>query len=130
VPGALTTPRPLPARRAPIAVGGALVALALPLFLVAGWRVEGWALGAVLWAASQALGLLFARVGIGEPTLRGSGVVAFGMMGRGILLALALIAVAASDPYLALAGGLVYGAAYGAELGASLLLYFAGGQPR
>lgn len=129
MPGALITPRPLPARRAPIAVGGALVALALPLFLLAGWRVEGWAFGAGLWAVSQALGHLFARVGIGEPTLRGSGVVAFGMMGRGILLALALIAVATADPYLALAGGLVYGAAYGAELGASLLLYFTGGQP-
>ncbi len=57
--------------------------LSLPVFLIAGWPVRGWALGAVLWVGSQLLGLVFARAGIGEPTLRGSGFVAFGMMGRG-----------------------------------------------
>jgi hypothetical protein len=126
VPGALLTPRPMPDRRAAVALGGTVVALALPLFLVAGWRVQGWALGAVLWAASQALGLVLARIGIHEPTLRGSGLVAFGMMGRGILLALVLLALAAADPYLALAGALVYAAAYSIELGLSLVLYFSG----
>ncbi|MGH3006307.1 MAG: hypothetical protein ACRDOS_10510 [Gaiellaceae bacterium] len=130
MPSALLTPRPMPDRRLPIVLGGAVVALALPLFLVAGWRVQGWALGAVLWAASQALGLVLARVGIHEPTLRGSGLVAFGMMGRGILLGVALVALAAADPYLALAGALVYAAAYSAELGLSVLAYFAGGSPR
>lgn len=126
MPGVLSTPRAMPERRVPVALGGAVVALALPVFLLAGWRVQGWALGALLWAASQALGLLLARVGIGEPTLRGSGVVAFGMMGRGIGLALVLIAVAVYDPGLALAGALVYAAAYSAELAASLVLYFSG----
>jgi hypothetical protein len=126
VPGALLTPRPMPDRRAAVALGGTVVALTLPLFLVAGWRVQGWALGAVLWAASQALGLVLARIGIHEPTLRGSGLVAFGMMGRGILLALVLLALAAADPYLALAGALVYAAAYSIELGLSLVLYFSG----
>lgn len=130
MPSALLTPRPMPDRRLPIVLGGAVVALALPLFLVAGWRVQGWALGAVLWAASQALGLVLARVGIHEPTLRGSGLVAFGMMGRGILLGVALVALAVADPYLALAGALVYAAAYSAELGLSVLAYFAGGSPR
>ena len=126
MPGALLTPRPMPERRTPVLLGGAVVALALPIFLLAGWDARGWALGALLWAGSQALGLLLARVGIGEPTLRGSGIVAFGMMGRGIGLALALIAVAVVDPGLALAGALVYAAAYSAELAASLLLYFSG----
>jgi hypothetical protein len=126
MPGALLTPRPMPERRTPVLLGGAVVALALPIFLLAGWDARGWALGALLWAGSQALGLLLARVGIGEPTLRGSGVVAFGMMGRGIGLALVLIAVAVYDPRLALAGALVYAAAYGAELAASLVLYFSG----
>lgn len=126
MPGALLTPRPMPERRTPVLLGGAVVALALPIFLLAGWDVRGWALGALLWAGSQALGLLLARSGIGEPTLRGSGVVAFGMMGRGIGLALLLIAVAVVDPRLALAGALVYAVAYSAELGASLVLYFSG----
>jgi hypothetical protein len=124
----LLTPRPLPARRLPAAAGALAVAFSLPVFVLAGWRIEGWALGAVLWLASQALGLLFDRVGIHEPTLRGSGIVAFGMMTRGILLVLVAVAVAASDPRLALAGALVYAFAYTLELVFSLLLYF-GGRP-
>jgi hypothetical protein len=122
----LLTPRPAPERRLPVVAGGMVVALALPVFLLVGWRVEGWALGALLWTASQLLGLLFARAGIGEPTLRGSGIVAFGMMARGILLMVVAIAVATSDPYLALAGALVYAVAYTLELAFGLTLYFAG----
>ena len=119
-------PGPCPDRRLPVLAGGAVVALALPIFLIAGWPVRGWALGAVLWAASQLLGLVFARVGIGEPNLRGSGVVAFGMMARGILLMLVAVAVAVSDPELAVAGALVYAVAYSVELGLGLTLYFGG----
>jgi hypothetical protein len=129
MPGTVLTPRPLPERRLPVFAGTAVVALALPIFLVAGWPLRGWLLGAVLWAASQLLGLVFARVGIGEPNLRGSGVVAFGMMARGILLMIVAVAVAVSDPTLAVAGALVYAVAYSLELGASLTLYFSG-EPR
>ncbi len=124
------TPRPIPERRLPLVAGGLVVALALPIFLVAEWRLDGWALGAVLWVASQLLGLVFTRIGIGEPTLRGSGIVAFGMMARGILLVLVAIAVATTDPELAIAGALVYAVAYTFELALSLTLYFAGGPRR
>jgi hypothetical protein len=124
----MLSPRPLPARKLPVAAGGLVLAFALPVFVLTGWDLRGWALGAVLWLASQALGALFDRIGIHEPTLRGSGVVAFGMMTRGILLMLVAIAVAVSDPELAVAGALVYGFAYSVELGLSLLLYF-GGRP-
>jgi hypothetical protein len=120
----LLTPRPLPARRLPISAGGLVVAFALPVFALAGWPLRGWAFGAVLWLASQALGVLFDRIGIHEPSIRGSGVVAFGMMTRGILLMVVAIAVAVTDPALALAGALVYALAYSLELGLSLLLYF------
>lgn len=129
-PGALLTPRPLPDRRVPVRLGGAVVALALPVFLLAGWDVRGWALGALLWAASQLIGLLLSKAGIGEPTLRGSGVAAFGMMGRGIALVLVLLVVAVANPSLALAGALTYAAAYSAELIASLALYFSGSAKR
>jgi hypothetical protein len=129
-PGALLTPRPLPDRRLPVLVGGAVVALALPVFLLAGWDVRGWALGALLWAGSQIVGLLLGRAGIGEPTLRGSGVAAFGMMGRGIALVLILLAVAVAEPSLALAGALVYAAAYTVELALSLALYYSGSPKR
>jgi hypothetical protein len=115
-------------RRLPVAAGALALAFCLPVFALAGWRLEGWALGAVLWLASQALGLVFDRIGIHEPSLRGSGVVAFGMMTRGILVMVIAIVVAASDPRLALAGALVYALAYTLELVLSLLMYF-GGRP-
>jgi 4-hydroxybenzoate polyprenyltransferase len=124
----LLTPRPLPARRLPMVGGALVVAFCLPVFVLADWNLRGWALGAVLWLASQTLGILFDRIGIHEPTLRGSGVVAFGMMARGILVMLVAIAVAVSDPQLALAGALVYAFAYSLELAFSLVLYF-GGRP-
>jgi hypothetical protein len=120
------TPREMPERKTPVLVGAAIVALALPLFLIVGWNVKGWALGAFLWAASQLLGVLFARLGIGDPSLRGSGLVAFGMMGRGILVVLVCIFVAVNQPDVALAGALVYAAGYSAELVTSLTLYFHG----
>jgi hypothetical protein len=126
VPTTALTPRPMPERRLPVIAGGAVVALALPIFLIAGWPIRGWALGAVLWVTSQLLGLLFARVGIGEPNLRGSGVVAFGMMARGILLVIVALAVAVTNPELAIAGALVYALAYSLELGLSLTIYFSG----
>ena len=126
----MLTPRPMPERRLPVLAGATIVALALPIFMIAGWRLQGWALGAVLWAGSQLLGLVFARVGIHEPTLRGSGVVAFGMMIRGILLMLVAIAVATTDPELAAAGALVYAVSYSLELVVALTLYFAGGARR
>jgi hypothetical protein len=122
----LLAPRPLPERSVAVVAGGALVALALPVFLVAGWRIEGWALGAGLWIVSQLAGIVLNRAGIGEPTLRGSGVVAFGMMARGVLLMVGLLAIALFDPRLALAGALVYAAAYTLELALSLTLYFGG----
>jgi len=124
--GTLLAPRPLPDRRVAVVAGGMLVALALPVFLVAGWRVEGWALGAGLWIVSQLAGIVLNKAGIGEPTLRGSGVVAFGMMTRGIVLMLGLLSIAVVDPSLALAGALVYAAAYTLELALSLTLYFGG----
>jgi hypothetical protein len=126
---AVLTPRPMPERRLPVVAGGTVIVLALPIFVIAGWRVDGWALGAVLWGGSQLLGLVFARAGINEPTLRGSGVVAFGMMARGIGLMVVVLAIAAADPRLALAGALVYALAYSMELALSLAIYFAG-EPR
>jgi 4-hydroxybenzoate polyprenyltransferase len=122
----LLTPRPLPTRRLPMVGGALVVAFCLPVFVLADWNLRGWALGVVLWLASQTLGILFDRIGIHEPTLRGSGVVAFGMMARGMLVMLVAIAVAVSDPQLALAGALVYAFAYSLELAFSLVLYFSG----
>ena len=113
-------------KRMPMVLGGLVVVLALPIFLIAGWPIEGWALGAVLWGGAQGFGLILNKAGIGQPNMRGSGIVAFGMFGRGIILMVILIVVASFDPNLALAGALVYAVAYSAELGLGMSMYFSG----
>lgn len=122
--GILGAPRPVPERWAPVAAGGLVVALALPVFLVAGWRLSGWVIAAVLWAGGQAFGLLLARFKPSTESLAGSGMLAFGMMARLLAIMVVLVAVASSDPRLALAAALVYGLAYTAELGLSLVGYY------
>ena len=123
---ALATPRPLPARRLPALAGGAAVALALPVFVAAGWRVSGWVLGAVLWLAAQAFGLLLARLPIGLGNLAGSGVQGIGMMFRAIAVMVVVVAVATTDARLGLAAAAVYGLGYTIELMLSLVTYFGG----
>lgn len=121
---ALLEPRPAPPKLLPVAAAGFVVALALPVFLLAGWPVTGWALGAVLWAGSQAFGLLLARLRTGAGNLAASGVVAFGMMFRAIAVMVVVFAVAVSDASLGVAAALVYALAYTVELSLSLLTYF------
>lgn len=121
------TPRPMPRQLQPFLAGAAVVALALPVFLVAGLRVEGWALGAVLWIAARGLGLLLGRLRLGAGNLAGSGVVGIGMMFRAIAVMVVVIAVAASDAELGVTAALLYALAYTLELAVSLAAYF--GQP-
>jgi hypothetical protein len=120
----LTTPRPVPGRLLPAVTGGAVLLLALPVFLIAGWRIAGWGLGAVLWAGSEGLGYLLTRLRLGASNLAGSGVVAFGMMFRAVAVMVAVASVAVSDARLALSAALVYALAYTFELGISIVEYF------
>ena len=129
IAGLLRTPHPVPSRLVPALAAGTVVLLALPIFLIAGWRVGGWGLGATLWVASELFSLLLARVKLGVNALARSGVVAFGMMFRGIAIMVVLIAVAVSHAGLALEAALVFALAYTLELGLSLTLYFSG-EPR
>ncbi len=122
--GAFATPRPVPSRIFPVVAGASVIALALPVFLVAGWRLGGWALAAVLWAAAEAFGLLMTRLPLGLGNLAASGVAGIGMMFRTVAVMVVVIAVAASDAELGLAAGLVYALAYTLELLLSLTLYF------
>ena len=119
-----STPRPVPGRTLPIAAGGALVALALPIFLVAGFPLAGWALAAVLWLAGQALALLLARLQPGADNLAASGVVGIGRMVRVIAVGVVLVVVASRDGETALAAALVFALAYTLELALSLSAYF------
>ena len=121
---ALLSPRPVPNRLIPVLGGALVLALALPVFALAGWDFRGWALAAVLWLGNQALSVLLRRLRTGAGNLAASGVVAFGMFFRAIAVAIVLFAVAVGDGSLALSAALLYLLAYTAELGLSLASYF------
>ena len=124
--GAWTQPRRPPATLLPAIAGTGVVALALPVFLVNGWRIQGWALGAVLWLGSQGFGVLLHRLRTRTGNLAAAGVAAFGMMFRAIAVMVVVFATAASDAWLGVAAALVYALAYTAELGLSLVSYYTG----
>lgn len=127
--GIFATPRPLPSLLVPLLAGAAVILLALPVFLAAGWRLDGWVIGAVLWSGSRLLSYLLTRLLPGSGTLAASGVMGFGMTFRALAVLVVAVVLAATDARLALAVVLLYALAYTLELGLSLALYF-GGEPR
>ena len=124
--GMFATPRPVPGRMLP-ALGGAFVlAVALPVFLLAGWDVSGWALGALLWLGLEGVELLLTRLRGGTSNLAASAVLAFGLTFKAVVVLAVLFATAVGHPHLALAAALVYVLAYTFELGLALATYFGG----
>lgn len=126
--GLFATPRAVPGKRLPAAGGALVIALALPVFLLGGWNVAGWALGAVLWLGLELIDLLLTRVRTRTGNLAASAVLAFGLTFKAVAVLAVLVAAAVSHPRLALAAALVYVLAYTFELGLSLATYF--GDPR
>ena len=124
--GMLSTPRPVPGRRAPALAGAGVVALALPVFLVAHFPLAGWVLAAVLWAAGEALGVYLGRLPLGADHLGSSGLVALAHSFRGIGVMIALLAVTVADKPVGIAAVAVYALAYTLSLGVSLVEYFGG----
>jgi len=123
---AWTEPRTAPPTFLPAVAGAIVLAVALPIFLIAGWRVSGWAIGAVLWFGSEAFGAVLARLQARTGNLAAAGVVAFGMLFRAIAVMVVVFAVAVSDKWLGLAAALVYAAGYSAALGLQLVAYYTG----
>jgi hypothetical protein len=124
-----STPRPVPGRRAPALAGAGVVVLALPVFLVGGFPLAGWALAAALWAAGEALGVWLARIPTGADNLGRSGAVAVAMAFRGIGVMVVLLAITVADRRVGVAAVAVYALAYTLSLGISLVEYFTG-EPR
>ena len=118
------TPRPVPSRFLPVIASGALIALALPVFVVAGLPIRGWALAAVLWVAAEAVGLLLSRLSLGADNIAASGVRGVGMMFRSVAVMVVVIVVAASNPAVGVSAGVLYALAYTLELALSLTTYF------
>ena len=124
--GAFATPRPVPEAKVPALAGTAVIVLALPVFLVAGWPIEAWGIAAALWAGYQGIGFLLRRLELRSDNLAAAGLVAFGRMTRAVALMGILIAVAIADAGLGLPAAVVYGIAFSVEFGLSLAAYFGG----
>jgi hypothetical protein len=122
--GVFSTPRPAPGRRLPALAGAAVIALALPVCVVGGFPLSGYALAAVLWVAAEALGLWLARIPTGADNLGASGFVAVGMAFRGIGVMIVLLAVTVGNRDVGVTALIVYALAYSLSLGISLVEYF------
>jgi hypothetical protein len=124
--GIFSTPRPLPSRIAPTVAGGTIIALALPIFAVAGWSLQGWALAAVLWVAAELFALVLARLPNSPDNLAAAGMRGIGTTSRGLLVGVVLVIVTVSNETVGLAAAILYAIAFTAELGVGLATYFGG----
>jgi hypothetical protein len=118
------TPRPIPSKLIPAIGGSAVIALALPVFLVAGWPIESWAIAAALWIVFLAIGLVLEHLPLGMGNLASAGVVAVGRMLRAGGLVGILILITVKDSDLGFPAAIVYALAFTVEFGLSLLAYF------
>jgi hypothetical protein len=124
--GVFATPRPVPESRLPALGGTAVVVVALPVFLIAGWRLAAWGIAAGLWLAFLLIGALLRRVQLRSDNLAAAGLVAFGRMTRAVALVAILIVIAVTDSGLGLPAAVVYALAFTVELVLSLVAYFGG----
>jgi hypothetical protein len=118
-----STPRPEPGHLLPALGGALLILLALPVFLVFGLSIAGWALAAVLWVAVHGIDLVLAQTRTRTGNLAASGVQAFGLFFKAIGLLVVLLVAAVANPHLAVAAALTYALAYTFELGLSVVTY-------
>jgi hypothetical protein len=124
--GIFSTPRPLPSRIGPTLAGGTIVALALPIFAIAGWPMRGWALAAVLWVASEIFALVLARLPDNPDNLAAAGMRGIGTTSRALLVGVVLVIVTVSNEAVGLSAALLYALAFTVELGVGLATYFGG----
>ena len=117
--GAFSTPRPIPGRLVPALAGSALIALALPVFVVAGWL-----LAAVLWVAAQAFAWLLTRLSLDAGNLAAAGMRGIGTSFKAIAVGIPLVVVTVSDESVGIAAALLYAFAFTLELAVSLVTYF------
>ena len=124
--GVFSTPRPVPGRRAPAIASALVVVAALPVVLLGGFSLAGWAIAAVLWAAGEALGWWLGRVPTGADHLKQSGAVALAMAFRGIGVMVVLLAITVANRGMGVVAVIVYALAYTLSLAVALLEYFMG----
>ena len=115
---------PVPHGNRPIIASGIVVAAALPIFLIAGWPIAGWALAAVLWVVAQLIGRVIRRMPLGVDNVPTSGVAAMGRMVRTITVGVVLVTATVWDQSVGLSAALTYAVAFSVEFGMSLASYF------
>jgi hypothetical protein len=121
-----STPRAVPSRSGPTLAGGSVIALALPVFAVAGWPLSGWALAAVLWVAAQAFAFVLTRISGGADNLAAAGMRGIGTTSRGLLVGIPLVAVTVADERVGISAAVLYALAFTVELLVGLAAYFGG----
>ncbi len=124
--GIFSTPRPMPSRLAPTIAGATVIALALPIFAVAGWPLEAWALAAVLWVGAQAFAFVLARLAGDADNLAAAGMRGIGTTSRGLLVGIPLVIVTVSDETVGIAAAALYALAFTVELAVGVAAYFGG----
>jgi len=124
--GIFSTPRAVPSRLGPTVAVGAVIVLALPVFVIADWPLSGWALAAVLWAAALAFSLVLARLPGGPDNLAAATVRGIGTTSRAFLVGIPLVAVTVADERVGIAAAVVYALAFTVELLVGLARYFGG----
>ena len=124
--GIFSTPRPLPSRIGPTIAGGTIIALALPIFAVAGWPLEGWALAAILWVASEIFAAVLTRLPDSPDNLAAAGMRGIGTTSRALLVGVVLVIVTVSNEPVGLSAALLYAVAFTVELGVGIATYLGG----
>jgi hypothetical protein len=117
------TPRPVPGRLVPALAGGAVIALALPVFVVADWPIDGWLLAATVWVAAEAFVWLLTRLADGDGNLAAA-MRGIGTSFRAIAVGVPLVAVTVADERVGIAAALLYALAFSVELAVSVATYF------
>ncbi len=122
--GIFSTPRPIPSRLGPTIAAAGLLALALPVFVVAGWPLKGWLLGTVLWAAALAFSLLLARLPRDPGNVAAASMRGIGTTSRALLVGIPLVAVTVANQSVGVSAAILYALAFTVELAVSLVAYF------
>jgi hypothetical protein len=103
-----------------------VVALALPIFAVAGWPLQGWALAAVLWVAAQVFAFVVTRLSGDPDNLAAATMRGLGTTSRGLLVGIPLIVVTVGNEAVGIAATAVYALAFTVELAVGVASYVGG----
>jgi hypothetical protein len=107
----------------PALAGSAVIVLALPVFLVADWPLDGWLLAATVWVAAEAFAWLLTRLARDDGNLAAA-MRGIGTSFRAIAVGIPLVAVTAADERVGISAALLYAVAFSVELAVSLATYF------